>query len=78
MTIFSNLATYTIEPEEQRRVVAFENGAPVWDTYTQYNILLNGERVTFCFDEELVEETIRWFEEGDRIDPRYFTGLTAG
>lgn len=78
MTFISPLSIYSVEPEHQSRVTRFENGEPVWETYTQWNVYLDGQRIGFCFDEDRVEEVVRSFEEGDNIDPAYFTGLTAG
>ena len=78
MTLTTAYTIYTIELETKKRVTEFVNGKAVWTEYTQYNILHDGEVVQFCFNEEDVEEAIRFFEEGDNIDPIYFTGLTAG
>ena len=78
MTFISPLSIYSVEPEEQSRVTRFENGEPIWETYIQWNVYLDGQRIGFCFDEDRVEEVVRFFEEGDNIDPAYFTGLTAG
>ena len=78
MTYISPNTLYQIEPVTQKRVTEFVDGQPVWTEYTQFNIIHDGEVVQFCFNEEDIEETIRFFEKGDNIDPIYFTGLTAG
>ena len=72
------MTNYTIQPKTQKRVTRFENGTPIWEEYTQYDILKDGKMVQFCFREEDIEKKIRFLEEGDGIDPIYFTGLTAG
>tara|TARA_R110002012_G_scaffold256941_2_gene437143 strand:+ start:1128 stop:1367 length:240 start_codon:yes stop_codon:yes gene_type:complete len=77
-TITTKLATYTIEPHQQRRVTEFVGGAPVWTTYIQYNILRDGKMVRFCYDENDIEEMIRVEENGHGIDAAYLTGVTAG
>ena len=51
--------TFTIDTENLTRVVAFENGKPVYGDYTQFNIRENGQRVGFVFEEDLVQDAIR-------------------
>ena len=53
---------YEIKTKTQKRVVRFENGVGIWEEYTQYNIFLNDQLVTFVFDEDQVEEAIRHHE----------------
>ena len=77
-TFTTDKAVYTIELHQQRRVTEFVGGAPVWTTYNQYNIMLDGKMVRFCYDEADIEEMIRIEENGHGIDPAYLTGLTAG
>ena len=72
------MTNYTVQPETQKRVTRFDNGTPIWEEYTQYNILKDGKWVQFCFREEDVEETTHLLEHGNGIDPIYFTGLTSG
>ena len=78
MTFFSNLATYTVETQEARRVVEFKDGQPIWADYIIYNIYINGEWINACTDENDIEDLVRLFEYGDDIDPIYFTGITNG
>ena len=79
MFFLTDNATYTIETQENRRVVAFENGEQVWGTTTQYNILFGNEVINFCYDEDMIATQIADFEgNGDNIDPIYFTGITNG
>jgi len=79
MTYLSNQATYTVEIENQRRVVDFDDNGAVWGTTHQYNIFFQGERIAFCYEEDQVREMIQDFE-GAIVHPDaiYFTGLTAG
>jgi hypothetical protein len=69
---------YEIKTKTERRVTHFENGVGVWEEYPRYDITLDGEIVQFCFNKEDIEPTIDFLENGDGIDPAYFTGLTAG
>ena len=69
---------YEIKTRTERRVTRFENGVGVWEEYPRYDITLDGEIVQFCFDESKIESTIDFLENGDGINPSYFTGLTAG
>jgi hypothetical protein len=78
MTYISPLSIYSVELEEKSRVTRFENGQPIWETYTQFNISLDGKMIGFVFDEDQIESYIDEFENGSRINPIYFTGLTAG
>ena len=77
-TITTQKATYTVEPKVQKRVARFEDGKQVWETYTQFNILQDGRMVQFCFNEEDIDKTIHFLENGDGINAVYFTGVTAG
>jgi len=79
MTYLSNLATYTVEIENQRRVVDFDDNGAVWDTTYQYNIFFQGERIAFCYEEDQVQVMVDDFE-GKTVQPDaiYFTGVTAG
>ena len=79
MTYLSNLATYTVEIEEQRRVVDFDDNGAVWGTIHQYNIFFQGERIAFCYEEDRIQEMINDFE-GKTVQPDaiYFRGVTAG
>ena len=71
--------TYIIEPVTTKRVTDFVDGQPVWTETTLYNVLHDGEFVTYAPTEEELPVVIDIFEGGgDRIDPIYFTGLTAG
>ena len=70
--------TYEIQPKTQKRVVRFENGTPIWEEYTRYDILKDGKMVQFCFRVGDIWKTIHFLEYGDGIDPAYFTGLTTG
>ena len=77
-TFTTDKAVYTIELHTQRRVDEFVDGVAVWIEYPQYNIMLDGRMVRFCYDENDIEEMIRVEENGHGIDPAYLTGLTAG
>ena len=77
-TYTTKTATYTITTQTDRRVVGFENGKPIWNEYTQYNILRDGKMVRFCFNEADIPEMIDIEENGHGIDPIYLTGRTAG
>lgn len=61
-TYTTKTATYTITTQTNRRVVTFQDGAPVWGETTQYNILKDGEMVRFCFEEDRIQEMIEWHE----------------
>ena len=77
-TVTTDKATYTVQVKAERRVVEFQDGQPIWAEYLQYNIILDGKMVRFCFDENDIEEMISIEENGHGIDPAYLTGLTAG
>ena len=77
-TFTTDKAVYTIELHTQRRVDEFVDGVAVWETFTQYNIMLDGKMVRFCYDEADIEEMIRIEEDGHGIDPVYLNGVTAG
>jgi len=51
--------TFTIDTEDQTRVVAFENGKPVYGDYTQFNIREDGQLKGFVFEHDAVPEAIR-------------------
>ena len=51
--------TFDIDTENLTRVVAFENGKPVYGDYTQFNIRENGQLVGFVFEKDLVQDAIR-------------------
>jgi len=63
--ITTNKATYTVKLEEQRRVTSFENGQPVWESYTQYNICRDGKMVRFTFQESQIMEMIEFHEKAE-------------
>ncbi len=50
-TYTTDKAVYTIEPHQQRRVDRFEDGVAIWKEFTQYNVMLNGKMLCFCYDE---------------------------
>ena len=50
---------FDIDTQVDRRVVAFENGKPVYGENTQFNIRENGQLVSFVFQEDLVQDAIR-------------------
>jgi hypothetical protein len=64
---------YDVKPEAQKRVTRFEDGKGIWETYTQYNILLDGKMVQFCFDKTDIASTVSHLENpgpdlGSRFD----------
>ena len=61
-TVTTQKAVYTIEEETTRRVVTFENGAPVWGDSTQWLIRRDGVLVGAAYNEETVEEVIEEIE----------------
>ena len=71
-------ATYIIEHELESRVTEFREGAPVWNDYNVFNIFLDGKLVSFCHQEEDIASQVNFFENGDGIDPIYFSGITNG
>lgn len=79
MTYATDQTLYTVEIENQRRVVEFVDGAAVWGTTHQYNIFFQGERIAFCYEEDQIQTMVDDFE-GKTVQPDaiYFTGLTAG
>jgi hypothetical protein len=77
-TFTTDKAVYTIELHHQRRVDRFEDGVAIWEDIVQYNIMLDGKMVRFCYDEADIEEMIRIEENGHGINPAYLTGVTAG
>ena len=60
--------TFTIDTEEQTRVVAFENGKPVYGDYTQFNIRENGKLLSFVFDQEMIPQVIYEMVEFPKMD----------
>lgn len=58
-TITYKTRQFDINTETQTRVVAFENGDPVYGTNTQFNIRENGQLVGFVFDKVDVETAIQ-------------------
>ena len=51
--------TFTVDTTEDTRVVAFENGNPVYGTTTQFNIRKGDQLVGFVFNQDDVETAIR-------------------
>ncbi len=51
--------TFTVDTTEDTRVVAFENGKPVYDTQTQFNIRKGDQLVGFVFDQDDVDAAIQ-------------------
>ncbi len=78
-TITTDLATYTVTTDVLTRMTEGPGGNLIPESSVQYNIMLDGKRVRFCFDEERIEEMIA-FHEGRARSPHpiYFTGLTSG
>jgi len=79
MTFATNQVLYTVEIENQRRVVDFDDNGAVWGTIHQYNIFFQGERIAFCYEEDQIQAMVDDFE-GNTVQPDaiYFTGVTAG
>jgi hypothetical protein len=67
---------YLVIAKPQTRADYHEMGNPATRyirEYTQYDIVLNGNPVQFCFREEDIAETVEWFENpgvnvGSRFD----------
>ena len=67
---------YLVVAKPQTRADYHEMGNPATRyirEYTQYDIVLNGNPVQFCFREEDIAETVEWFENpgvnvGSRFD----------
>ena len=53
---------YTIKKETQRRVTRFENGKGIWEEYTQWNIFLDDQLITFVHHANRIDEAIRHYE----------------
>jgi hypothetical protein len=55
---------YLVVAKPQRRMRGgILEGCPMyWADYTQYDIVLNGNPVTFCFREEDIATSVEWFE----------------
>ena len=79
MTYATDQVLYTVEIENQRRVVEFNENGAVWGTTHQYNIFFQGERIAFCYEEDQIQAMVDNFE-GKTVQPDaiYFTGVTAG
>ena len=66
--------TYGIEPKVTRRVTRFEDGQPVWEEQTQWDVLLDGKLVQFSLTEEGLLDAIALADgvtdgvEGSRFD----------
>ena len=72
-------ATYTVTTQVLTRMTEGPGGNLIPESSVQYNILLDGKMVRFCFDEERIEEMIAIHEGRDRSPHAiYFTGITAG
>ena len=50
-TYTTDLATYTIELDYNRRVDCFEDGVAIWKDVTTYRIMKDGKLLTVCYDE---------------------------
>jgi len=56
---------YIIAPKAQSRADYYEMGNPAtryMREYIQYDVVLNGNMVQFCFDEDRIPEVVSWFE----------------
>jgi hypothetical protein len=79
MTITTDQATYTVTTDVLTRMAEGPGGNLIPTNSVQYNILLDGVMVRFCFDEERIEEMIAIHEgRGNAPHPIYFTGRTSG
>ena len=78
-TVTTEQATYTVTTDVLTRMTEGPGGNLIPENSVQYNILLDGKMVRFCFDEERIEEMIA-FHEGRARSPHpiYFTGYTSG
>jgi hypothetical protein len=50
-TYTTDLATYTIELDHNRRVDRFEDGVAIWEDVTTYRIMKDGKLVSVAYDE---------------------------
>ncbi len=67
LTTFTSPQTgtvYEIQPETQWRMAGgFLEGCPMYrEEYTQYNVLLNGKQVQFCFNLGSIPEAVSRYE----------------
>jgi hypothetical protein len=74
-TFTTDLATYTIELDHNRRVDRFEDGVAVWEDVTTYRIMKDGKLLTVCYDEadiarviDCQENTARYAGMNNRFD----------
>ena len=63
ITFTTSKATYTVVTKQEKRVTRFENGNPIWETYSVYKIFLGTEDTfAWCYEEDRIEDTINWYE----------------
>ena len=58
-TVTYNDRKFDIDTRIDRRVVAFENGKPIYGEKTQYNIRENDVLVGFVFEANRIHEAVR-------------------
>ncbi len=78
-TVTTDKAVYTVNTEVLTRMAEGPAGNLIPTSSVQYNIMLDGKKVRFCFEEERINEMIAIHEgRGRSPHPIYFTGVTAG
>ena len=65
-TFTTDKAVYTIEQHTQRRVDEFVDGVAVWVEYPQYNVMLDGKMICFCYDENEIPMMVDCQENPER------------
>ena len=74
-TYITEIATYEIKEQTDRRVDDFVNGKPVWAESTTYRIFKDGKLLTVCYDEtdiayvvDCQENSARYADISSRFD----------
>ena len=78
-TVTTDQAVYTVTTDVLTRMTEGPAGNLIPESSVQYNIMLDGQKVRFCFDADRIEEMIAIHEgRGNAPHPIYFTGVTSG